>query len=338
LGISATNIREIVPLPALAPYAEAPAWIAGMLRLRDATIPVVDLQLRLGFRRRQRRPTDSVVVVEHRPASSGSPLRLGLLVEEVQDVRRLTGEGAPPAFGTGARCRPEYVFAVAPSGSGVVQILDLDALFHVTTAAELAGPEDSTEPPDESQAAAEDAAAPPDENGLYQQRRRELAGSDPDAAAGDGWLGDRHPLAIVRLGPEYFALEPRYLLEFREFASVAVVPCCPPHVVGVVNLRGQLLTLLDIRGVLGLPAAPLANPVPVAVVESGEFLVGLVLDEICEFMEVPGEALMPLGGVSSSQGFITGGTRYRETMAGLVDLPRLLEEGNLVVNEGGRTW
>src|SRR6185436_21126644 len=61
------------------------------------------------------------------------------------------------------------------------------------------------------------------------------------------------PLAVVSLNGEYFAVDLNLVREFGTIHHVTPVPCCPPHIVGQMNLRGDILTLVDIRGALRMP-------------------------------------------------------------------------------------
>ncbi len=68
------------------------------------------------------------------------------------------------------------------------------------------------------------------------------------------------------------------LPHFTSIPKVAPIPCCPAHIVGALNLRGEILTLVDIRGVLQIPARePSANG-KVMVVDVDGIRAGVLVD------------------------------------------------------------
>ena len=83
---------------------------------------------------------------------------------------------------------------------------------------------------------------------------------------------ERIPLAIIQLGAECFGVGLDVVREFSHLRRVTAIPCCPSHIAGNMNLRGDILTLVDIRGLLNIPAE--GNPSEVMVVEAGDLSIG----------------------------------------------------------------
>jgi len=97
-------VREVVPAAELAPLPEAPAWVLGMLNLRGATLPVVDVGTRLASRAPRLLLSDLIVIASTRAGSAG------LVVSEVDTITRVERDAlqsslletphAPYALGT----------------------------------------------------------------------------------------------------------------------------------------------------------------------------------------------------------------------------------------------
>ncbi len=82
------------------------------------------------------------------------------------------------------------------------------------------------------------------------------------------------------------------LLRFQEMTSV---PLAPTAIEGLINLRGQIVTALDMRRIMGLPAVAPEDKLPMnIVVQSEDGPVNLLVDEICDVLDVPLEASTPL--------------------------------------------
>ena len=68
--------------------------------------------------------------------------------------------------------------------------------------------------------------------------------------------GEQMEVLLVRLGREVLGIEVRYVVEIRQDEPITRVPRVPAWVVGVTNLRGHILSVIDLRAFLGLPADP----------------------------------------------------------------------------------
>lgn len=77
-----------------------------------------------------------------------------------------------------------------------------------------------------------------------------------------------------------YAFEVSQLREVSPLSSVTPVPCCPIFLIGVINLRGQIIPLIDLRTFLSLPepGQPILNKA--LIVEQGEVCVGFLADEV----------------------------------------------------------
>jgi len=83
---------------------------------------------------------------------------------------------------------------------------------------------------------------------------------------------------VLTLGGEPFAIDVTQVREVAIFEEWTVVPLAPPHVVGVANLRGDVVPIVDARAVLGLPARRGGRKLTTLIVEADGFEVALVID------------------------------------------------------------
>ena len=68
-------------------------------------------------------------------------------------------------------------------------------------------------------------------------------------------------LAVVELGDELFGVELAAVQEFCEIVQLTPIPCCPPHILGAISLRGDLVTLIDPRAALPGRVAEVEQPI-----------------------------------------------------------------------------
>lgn len=105
----------------------------------------------------------------------------------------------------------------------------------------------------------------------------------------------RHPADVVvfQVGGILCGLDIQHIQEIKRIHAHTPVHRAPPHVRGLVNMRGQIITLLDVRQRLGLPPREVAHAAPAIIVAARGELVGLLVDEVDDVVEAPADAVQP---------------------------------------------
>lgn len=132
-GIPILKVREILPCEELTPLPGTPASIRGVINVRGAVVPVVDLAVKFGKGEVARTNRTCVLVVE---VSAGpEQLTLGVIADAVREVVDLGPRDVepPPAFGAGVKL--EHVTGMGKVGNGFVILLDLDRVLTESEAA-----------------------------------------------------------------------------------------------------------------------------------------------------------------------------------------------------------
>lgn len=126
-GLDVANAREIVEVPHLTRMPNTPVWIRGVMNLRGAVMPVVDLKDKLGVGKTELTVDACVLLIEF--VMDEQLFVLGLLVDSVLEVFELGNEHVepPPAFG--AAYSKAYIRGMGRRGDEVFVILDADKVF-----------------------------------------------------------------------------------------------------------------------------------------------------------------------------------------------------------------
>jgi purine-binding chemotaxis protein CheW len=101
-------------------------------------------------------------------------------------------------------------------------------------------------------------------------------------------------LVLFRAGGAGYALEIRAVREIKKVSGYTAVRHAPASVIGVINLRGRIVTLLDTGRILGDGAWAPAFPLTVLFVADGEEWVGLAVDEVLDTVAVQAGDVLPL--------------------------------------------
>ena len=363
-GIKTAQVREIFRLPELTPIADAPGDIIGILNFRGAILPVMHLAKRLGQTIPPCHLNDRVIVIEWQG------FQVGMVVHQVYDVQPIdaTSIEPEPDYGHGNPIHTAFVAGVAKIEDQLITLLNPETLIRQTDGVALMiweerlnsldgdpmfmdtgilGDETSEVSlaqeslVDESMEMTSSIPVPtnffdlhchnstPHERAIFHERALELRRaqhiSNPD---------ELMPLAVVGLGEEYFALALDAVREFINIRQVTSIPCCPSHIVGDINLRGEVMTLVDIRNTLNL-AEPEQKGTKAIVIKVDDIIAGITVDQVLDVIYIPPSQVttMPTAVRTSSQDFFQGTTPYHQKTLSILDLPKLFVQGNLIVDQ-----
>jgi purine-binding chemotaxis protein CheW len=350
-AVEASCVREILRLPALAPVAEAPHYIIGIMNYRGHILPVMDLSLRLGLPPWSYQIHDHIIILEIILEQEGRRL-VGVLVNEVLGAydAPLDHHDVPADFPRSNDRAPRFVRHLTKLDATALMVLDHDLLLSTaaeqgtrqTQAAPAVPPikwQQSPEPGHTDQGLPAQIFetmplffphAAPWERDLLLERARILTHEVEEQSA-----SPHIALAIIGLSGEYFAVELESVREFTNLQRITPVPCCPAYVIGDMNLRGDILTVVDIRKVLQMPVGEAAPSAKVMVVPLGDALVGVLVDQVVNVLDIDSSNLCPLpvGLKSTKHSYLKGGIPYQEKILALLDVPAILSGGGLTVNE-----
>jgi purine-binding chemotaxis protein CheW len=135
-------------------------------------------------------------------------------------------------------------------------------------------------------------------------------------------------LITFQLGDQFLGVDIMAIREIRAWSPATPLPNVPAHVRGVVNLRGVVLPVLDLRCRLGWgDTDPTARHV-IIVVRIGEQLQGLIVDAVNDIVSVAPEAMQPLpdmGDVEASR-YLDGLATIEDRMILILALDRLVDQ------------
>ncbi len=133
-------------------------------------------------------------------------------------------------------------------------------------------------------------------------------------------------LVAFELDREEFGVPIGQVREVVRVSHISRVPQAPPHIRGVVNLRGRILPVVELRSRLGLPPAELTPRARIILVEVYGRTLGLLVDAVSRVVRVPRSAVVPPPEevVSGRSDYITGVARLAPRPLILLDLDKAL--------------
>lgn len=134
-------------------------------------------------------------------------------------------------------------------------------------------------------------------------------------------------LCAFRVGGEEYVLDIMRIREIITPLRITAVPHAPPFVVGVINLRGTIIPVVDLRERLGAPVTPPARKSRQLIVRIGGRTVGLVVDEVTEVLRIPRSEIKPAPALLNGNGprLFLGVCGRQERLKLLLDVRALLD-------------
>lgn len=141
-------------------------------------------------------------------------------------------------------------------------------------------------------------------------------------------------LVVLALGPERYGVDVEHVQEIQPLAGLTSVPGLPFFWAGVVNLRGRLYPILNLRRYLELPEAAPVEGSKVVLVAAANLNVALLVDDVPEVRQVPQAQIgLPLTDAASARRETQNVRGVTPDLLAVLDLEALLADARLVVQE-----
>ena len=138
-------------------------------------------------------------------------------------------------------------------------------------------------------------------------------------------------MVSFKIGDEEFGVDILKVQEINRMMSITKVPNAPAFVTGVVNLRGRIIPVIDLRYKLGMPGKDYDNDTRIVVVEVNDTTTGFIVDAVSEVLRIPRSITEAppemVSGIDSD--YITAVGKLEGKLLILLDLEKVLSSGEM---------
>jgi len=292
-GINLKMVEEIIELPTVTKVPDAPPYVLGVICLRDQVLPLLDfIQLLKVEPGTPDATTDqgSMVIL-----LSFGQAKLGIVVDGIQEIIRIREEDILPPPQTLSEREAADLEGVVLRSDRMVSLLKVLDIITGEDQAKIAAMGTSLIPTvvDEAQATRNDL-----------------------------------PLVVFRLGAEAYSLRLHEVREIIMVGNITPVPRAPSFIDGVLNLRGDVMPVIDLRERFGLVRQAATSLSRIVITPIGGVPTGLVVDSVEEVKTVDQRRLEEPPRVTSvgANAFIEKVARTEEGVVFLLNVQRLLTD------------
>jgi purine-binding chemotaxis protein CheW len=302
-AIAIEDVQEIVQVPETVihvPHSES--HVLGVMTLRSRLLPLVNLRSMFGLPYRDLDEKSRIVVLTLNGAS------VGVVVDAVSEVLRVSKSGVdalPPLLAREGNLAEITAICRLDNGKRLVSIVTARNLFGHSVIKEALSTVNESELDEEKQV------------------------NDADEG-GD----DDEQVVVFRLDKEEFGAPIASVQEIVRVPDELIrVPKAPSFVEGVINLRGTVLPVVDLRMRLGLKQVERTDRQRIMVFLISGVRTGFIVDQVAEVLMIPRAAIEPAPQLSADQGRLLSrmaNLEKQKRMVQLVDPPHLMGQKELV--------
>ena len=148
-----------------------------------------------------------------------------------------------------------------------------------------------------------------------------------------GLATDRNQFLTFNLGDELYGVDILRVQEIKGYTAVTKIPNTPPHIKGVLNLRGTIVPIIELRTKFGMPTIEYTAFTVIIVVVVRDKVMGLVVDSVSDVLNIDKKDIQPPPqfGAKVDVNFINGIGKSGEKLVALLDMDRLVSEGDTQV-------
>ena len=288
-AIHIDDVKEIVQMPeSITAVPRSPHHILGLMNLRDQLLPMVDLRTMFALSSKDADEKSRVIVV----ASGG--YFIGIVVDSVSEVLRINKEAVEaliPAMAKESELSDITDICRLNNGQRLVSILSIERFFDSGNL--------------------QDALNDISEEGMIEQENDDYVEDEQE---------DDNQVVVFKLDDEEFAVPITSIQEIVRIPDELIrVPKAPAFLEGVINLRGIVLPVVDLRTRLEIEAAERSERQRIVVFLIHGVRTGFIVDQVTEVLRLPDGCVEPSPKISEEHGELFSG------MANLRDSKRMIQ-------------
>jgi len=134
-----------------------------------------------------------------------------------------------------------------------------------------------------------------------------------------------------QLGDELYGVDILRVQDIKGYTTVTKIPNTLPHIKGVLNLRGTIVSIVELRTKFGMPTIDYTMFTVIVAVDVKEKIMGLVVDAVSDVLNIDRKDIRPSPqfGAKVHVSFLNGIGKFTDKLVALLNMDRLLSDGDL---------
>lgn len=277
-AISAEMVMEIVQLPALTVVEKLPDHIVGLLNLRGHVISVIDPSRLLGIEQKEFKTDYQVLIVNCNNET------IGIVVHSVNEVVQMDRTQLEPLP---YKPKEKIISGIYKHDDRLIAFFDINAVIQSIGNVEI----DPSEVKDKADIITN--YFPSDENSKIKFLTRAEKLQKEIRSVTDDLKFQENYFISFSLNNEIYCINLKFVKEITKLSLVSLtpVPCVPEFIAGIINLRGEFITIVDIKYFLDIPKTTHSDRTKIVVLKISDIQLGILVDDVFDIESIPGERM-----------------------------------------------
>jgi purine-binding chemotaxis protein CheW len=273
-GLKINQVKEVIESNQMSHLTRIPMVhesILGVVNLRGQIIPVIDLSMRLYNRKINITSRSSIVVVEL--SDSGEQVTVGAMIDSLVGVDNIYEDDIADAPEFGTKIRPEFIDKIVNIKDVLMVLLNIHEILNINELSELNSINVNFDKLLSMKALKEEKLG------------FKLDSKEQDEVTGEA--GDEHIFVTLAIGDEIYGIDIKNIHEIINITKMSNIPNTLSFMRGVINLRGNVVPVVDMRERCGLELKEYNKKTPILIVEFNNLLIGLIIDSVYDVIKFP---------------------------------------------------
>ncbi|MBN2403584.1 MAG: chemotaxis protein CheW [Spirochaetes bacterium] len=273
-GLDIGQVREVIEYSQISHLTRIPMVhesILGVINLRGQIIPVIDISMRLYNRKTVISPRSSIIIAE--VADSEERITVGAMIDALKGVENIFEENITDAPGFGTKIRVEFIDKIININDVFMVLLNIKELLNINELSELSSLNVNFDKLSTIKGIKDDGL---DFNRDFKTQEDE-----------DEEIVDEHVFVTLVVGNEIYGIDIIKIHEIINITKLSYIPNTLPFMKGVINLRGSVIPVIDMRERCGLDTIEYNKKTPILIVELKKMLLGLIIDSVFDVVKFP---------------------------------------------------
>ncbi|MEN6462551.1 MAG: chemotaxis protein CheW [Syntrophomonas sp.] len=293
-AVEIENVREIIRYPEIVKVPNVPEYIKGVISLRDNLMPIVDMRLKLETGNEDITDSTRVVVVDV------ENMTVGLVVDRVYEVARIPKDTIfppPQALAGQARERLKGIARI-DGGKRIIMLIDPGDIMSIKELQDI---------------------------GAMDNKDKERV--EEEISQVDNM--DEEQMVVFKLAGEQYGIRITQVEEINRLSNITKVPRAPRFVEGVINRRGDVIPVIDLRKRFDIDYKEYNEFTRIIVSDINNKKIGIIVDEVLEVLRISKKLLEEAPDIlqgNQVQKFMDGIANLNDRMIMMLDLENILVE------------
>ena len=327
-AIPADKIIEIIQLPALTLLEKVPDYILGLLNLRGSILSVIDLSMILGFHRKVYSAECQILIL------NANDKKIGIIIDAVKDVIQFEKKLLEPLP---YASKEHIVTGIYKDDTSLIAFLDLDKIVKNIEVVEIDETRIGSEWPLQTHELHDTPSLfPVDKVSVEKFAKRALNLQKELRDETDSLNYQEDYFISFSLNEENYCINLKFVKEITKLKHINLtkVPCVPDFITGIINLRGDFITIVDIKKFLNIPKTDITEKTKIIVIRTESIQIGILVDDVFGIENIPNEKLNHnVQSKYEKNNFTSAEIMFNNKVMCVFDLKKFLEDERLFIED-----